>query len=167
MASTGLGLPREECSPQIPVLSVPYKKNPNPKPQTKHHRTNEWNILIPKCSRKGMGNGNITIHSEDSILALMFFPCDLDLSFLSIPLFSVWVWGQEHRKNWFSPFFFLLFPLVKLTEQSFFLSFKFFFLKEKVARKPLHSLVWENQVSACFYSSDVKCCYCWTEWLFL
>lgn len=38
-----------------------------------------------------MGNGNITIHSEDSILALMFFPCDLDLPFLSIPLFSVWV----------------------------------------------------------------------------
>lgn len=46
-----------------------------------------------------MGNGNITIKSEDFILSLMFFPYDLDLSFLSIPLFSVWVQGQEHREN--------------------------------------------------------------------
>lgn len=53
-----------------------------------------------------MGSGNIAIQSEDFILALMLFSCDLELSVLSIPLFSVWMQGQEPRQNpFFSPSF--------------------------------------------------------------
>lgn len=40
-----------------------------------------------------MGSGNIAIQSEDFILPLMLFSYDLELSVLSIPLFSVWVQG--------------------------------------------------------------------------
>lgn len=53
-----------------------------------------------------MGSGNVAIQSEDFILPLMLFSCDLELSVLSIPLFSVWVQGQEPRQNpFFSPSF--------------------------------------------------------------
>lgn len=53
-----------------------------------------------------MGNSNIAIQSEDFILPLMIFSCDLELSVLSIPLFSMWVQGQETRQNpFFSPSF--------------------------------------------------------------
>lgn len=153
-ATKGRMFPPDSC----PFCSLQNKQTNKPQ--------NKWmKHFYPKCSRKGMGNGKITIKS-DFILALMFSPCDLDLSFLSIPLFSVWVRGQEHRENWFFPFFLLLFPLVKPEEQ-FLVCFLKKKKKKKVAKKSLHSLVWENQVLACFCSSEVKCCHCWTEWLFL
>lgn len=95
---TGLGPPREECSIQIPVIFVHHKKpqnnqTPNQNKATQQNSTSKRNIFIPKCSRKGMGSGNIAIQSEDFILPLMLFSYDLELSVLSIPLFSVWVQG--------------------------------------------------------------------------
>lgn len=53
-----------------------------------------------------MRSGNTAIQSEDFILHLILFSCDLELSVLSTPLFSVWVQGQEPRQNpFFSPSF--------------------------------------------------------------
>lgn len=103
-----LGPSREKCSIQIPVIFIHNKKPPTNQYKTTQQtpRTSKRNIFIPKCSRKDMGSGNIAIQSEDFILPLKISSCDLELPVLSIPLFSVWVQGQEPRQNpFFSPSF--------------------------------------------------------------
>lgn len=53
-----------------------------------------------------MRSGYTAIQSEDFILHFILFSCDLELSVLSTPLFSVGVQGQEPRQNpFFSPSF--------------------------------------------------------------
>lgn len=105
-----------------------------------------------------MGSGNSAVQSEDFISHLMLFSCDLELSVLSIPLFSVWVQGQEPRQNpFFSPSFI---PLIELAEPFFVC---FFFQKEKNNKSGKESPSPSNlskEGVGLFLSSEVKCCYC-------
>lgn len=131
---SSLWLPRIEHSLQIPATFALYKQANKEK---QNITTTDTKKIIPKCSRKGRGNGNISIQSQDFVLALMLFPNDLDLSFFSFPLFSMWVRGQEHRENWFSPFFFFYSLRWNLEKSFCFVPLNKKIKNQQVARKSL------------------------------
>lgn len=132
---SSLWLPRIEHFHQIPATFALYKQASKQR-KTKHHH-HRHQKFIPKCSGKGRGNGNISIQSEDFVLALMLFPNDLDLSFFSFLLFSMWVRGQEHRENWFSPFFFFYSLRWNLENSFCFVPLNKKIKNQQVARKSL------------------------------